>query len=595
MKSDRLRRLLASLVLVSACGDDATNAGDTTPLADTTSLAEPDTSAAVDTATSEDSATEGSPDSATPDDAAPDALDEPDTGEPAGPTPPLARVYANNPLDGSLIEVELPHIQSHDGKLTGAFARVWNCTQAPGGKKVNYQGVTLTLCNQEQTALRGDDGTWLHVDPPASDKDGNDAFAELMMYWHVNHIHDWFKDSFGMSSLDFSMDALVNVQFSIYGGWLPFDNAAFIPKESLAQLGLPLDLNGDSIIFGQGTNVDFSYEADVIYHEYTHAMIGTTRLMGVTLDAYGPTNLPSAMNEGFADYFAATLADDPLMGAYALSNVSSIFTSAPPMDLSRDLSVMKRCPDDLTTEFHADGEIVGSAMWSIRAQLGPAAADAIILKAIQTFTNATTIDGASEAIIEEAGKLDPPRDAEVEQILRDHGMLGCNRVMPYKAFLATGGDSLPLEIPGTSTTGLPQFFKWVPGFVQWRYTQPTGKAGFSIMLKIAAGGVGGFGGGSLPTLSLLAKRGGQPITYAYAGATTTHDAEVEIPLVQGKSDAQGLTPYTATVFGDCVAEGDVVLQIKNTSKTGGQIYALQISALTEAPDGDPTFGGCGGP
>lgn len=587
--------LLAGLALLApACSsDDAGSAtgGDGIAPGDTSGLGEADTASGDPDILGDPGTDTGKP-GGPPDDAATgdDAGAPPDAG---GPTPPKARVYADNPLDGALIEVEMPHLESHSGALTGSFAKVWNCTQKPGGKSINYQGTTVTLCNQEQTAAWGDDGTYLHIDPPASDKDGNDAFAELMMYWHVNRIHDWFKDSFGLSNLDFSMDAMVNVQFSVFGGWLPFDNAAFIPKESLAQLGLPLDLTGDSIVFGQGTNVDFSYEADVIYHEYTHAMIGSTRLMGVTLDAYGPTNLPSGMNEGFADYFAATLADDPLMGAYALSHVSSVFSSAPPQDLSRDLSVMKRCPEDLTTEFHADGEIVGSAMWAVRSALGAELTDGIILKAIQTFSNSTTIDTASEAIIAEAAKLAPPRDAEVEQILRNHGMLGCDRVMPYKAFFATGAGSLPQEIPGTTTTGLLQFFKWVPGYVQWRFPQPAGKAGFTVTMQLVAGN--GFGGGSLPTLSLLVKRGGDAIQYAYDGSTTTTDAEAEIPLIKGKTDQQGLTPYTATIFGDCVTEGDFVLQVKNVSKTGAQIYALQINAVTNQPEGDATFSGCGTP
>lgn len=596
-----------AVALAPACGGDtpssasADGAGADTPgaigEADSTA-GEPDGTTGED-ATPADTATPV-PDASTgghPPIGDPDAGAAADTTEDAGPpvqqVGPLARVYANNPLDGELVEVEMPNLQTHSGFLNGKYVRVQNCTRKPGGKSVNYQGTQLTLCLQEQTAEQGPDGSWLHIDPPSSDKDGNDAFAELMMYWHVNRIHDWFWSEYGLTNLDTAMDALVNVQFSVFGGWLPFDNAAFVPKEALGAMGLPLDLNGDSIIFGQGTNVDFAYEADVIYHEYTHAMIGTTRLMGVTLDEYGPTNTPSGMNEGFADYFAASLADDPLMGAYALTNVSSIFSFGPPQDLSRDLSVPKRCPDDLTTEFHADGEIVGSAMWAVRELLGAETANALILQALQSFTNETGFDDAAAAIVEAAAKLDPPRDAEVAAIMEDFGMLGCDRVMPYAPFSATGGaGALPVEIPGTVTTGLFQFKSWVPGYVQWRYTLPEGKAGFEITMDVVGGSPYTGYGGAAPTLSLLVKRGGDAITYTYKGATPSHDAEVEVALEKGKASGQGLTPFTGTVFGDCVAAGDFVLQLKNVSKTGGQLYSLKITPVDVAPEGEPTFATC---
>ena len=518
-----------------------------------------------------------------------------DTGAPAQPSGPVAAIYQDNPNDDSLVQVAMPHLSSDDGTLTGEFAKVWNCTQNAGGETMSYQGMTLTLCNQEQVAKTGADGTYLHIAPPALDTDGNDSFAELMMYYHLNVIHDYFRDGFGLKTLDLPLDALVNVQFSIAGfnSWLPFDNAAFIPKESLQMSGLPLDLKGDSVVFGQGTNVDFSYEADVIYHEYTHAMIGSTRLLGVTYDDFGPTNLPSGMNEGFADYFAATIADDPLMGDYALTNVQSMFVQGPPQDLSRDLSEHRVCPDDLTTEFHADGQIVGSAMWAIRKALGPELSDLVILRAILGFTNQTGLEDAAEAIIAEAAQLDPPRDAEVEAILIDHGMKGCNRVMPYKPFAAMGGSTLPIDMPGTATTGLMQFGKFVPGYVQWRYEVPSGKVGFKIAIQAASGGGFFGGGGEAANLSMLIKRGEEPIMYTYAGTKTTYDADVLIPLEAGTATGQGMIPYSATVLGDCVDSGPYVLQLHNTSKSGTQIYSFTITPLTTAPDGAaPTYSTC---
>jgi hypothetical protein len=182
-----------------------------------------------------------------------------------------------------------------------------------------------------------------------------------MMYRNVTRAHDYFKAAHGVDWLDFPLPAIVNLQFKITppiplgdfrpgpNGWYDFPNAAYFPKESwdalAGQLGLP-GRDTDSIIFGQAGH-DFSYDASVIMHEYTHAVIGTDRLGGRVLDAYGLDDSPRAMNEGLADYFAASVADAPVVGEYGIGKLAP--------NLVRDLSVSRRCPDDLVNEIHADG------------------------------------------------------------------------------------------------------------------------------------------------------------------------------------------------------------------------------------------------
>ena len=500
---------------------------------------------------------------------------------------PLAMVYANNPLDEETIAVEIPHLTDPNGFLTGKYAKVWNCTQEDGGEVVDFGFGEMTLCNQQQLAQL-ENGSYLHILPSAWD-DGSDVFPELMMYYHVNRIHDYFKGVHGLDSLDFPLTAIVNVQANIalLGGWFPFDNAAFIPEESFAAFPLPLEVGpGGAIIFGQGESIDYAYEADVIYHEYTHAMVGTTRLTGFVKDEFGPDNTPGAMNEGFADYFATTLTNDPVMGEYALSNVGGLGGDGPTQDLRRDLSIFHSCPQDLTTEVHADGLLIGNALWTLRVALGAEVADSIILNAIETFTDDTNFTKAAEAIIAEAELLDPETGLTVQTIFEERGLLGCNRVMDFTGYFIAQGGALPVTLPGTQETDLVPFSSYTPSFLQWKL--PVDATTQSIVVEVegqAGGGFGGFGGGSaeLPTIELALKWDGGPILYTYDGTKpAVHNASLIVPM-ETSEGTQDLTKYRAEFSLPCGFEAnDVVFQFHTRSTSGISAYILK-SILSDSP------------
>ena len=68
---------------------------------------------------------------------------------------------------------------------------------------------------------------------------------------------------------------------------------------------------------------DYSYDGDVIYHEFTHGVVDDTiKLQSFHVDRYGVIDAPGAMNEGLADYFSSALAGDPDVGEYASGDIS---------------------------------------------------------------------------------------------------------------------------------------------------------------------------------------------------------------------------------------------------------------------------------
>jgi hypothetical protein len=94
--------------------------------------------------------------------------------------------------------------------------------------------------------------------------------------------------------------------------------------------------------------------ADVIYHEYGH---GVTDLQTAP---YGPNG---AMHEGFSDYLACTITNQPHVGRGFYIN--------PPDAYLRNLDNNMRYPDSLANEPHHDGMIISGALWHTRQALSP--------------------------------------------------------------------------------------------------------------------------------------------------------------------------------------------------------------------------------
>lgn len=485
----------------------------------------------------------------------------------------LARVYRIDPVrdGGKRIEVLLPPPTTVDGTLIGPFVEVRNCVREDGGVPLKFQGFQVgRLGLEKQTVLPGPDGSYLHVDPPVDASTPGDGFAELMMYWHVHRAHAWFADVFGLKDLDFPMQALVNVEFYVEptiaglvgmkAGWNGFPNAAFVPKEGFAQLALPPRDKG-AIVFGQTEKTDFSADATVIYHEYTHAMIGTTRLSGALGDAYGLDHMPGAMNEGFADYFAASLTDQPIIGEYGIGSFAGAH-------MVRDLSKPRRCPDDLTTEIHADGKIVGSALWAVRKALGGEMADGIVLRALQAFTKSTSLLGAWKLIVAEAKAESPATGAQVDAILQTHGWKGCTRARPWAEFDAdTAPDKLPYRIEGKQAVGnSPSFAAGVPGYVQFFVEVPPGAAGVELWFDVGSAFdlFGGFGGAASGGSGVaLALQPGEPVTLSFDGPLT----DLKTGVVQADPAKKGRSKIT--IVGPCLQKGKGKLYVMMLNQGNG--------------------------
>ena len=167
----------------------------------------------------------------------------------------------------------------------------------------------------------------------------NSTIQERTAYQAVNNIHDHLK-----------------VVFPNYNG-----------------LDSPMPTNIDEIgscnAFFDGSSINFYAEGggchatakipDVVYHEYGHAINGD-RYNGL---GWGGGMSNGGLNEGFADIWAISLTESPVLGfGWDLLD--------PNVYVRRYDQNRKVYPQDLAGEVHADGEIIAGAFWDLYLNLG---------------------------------------------------------------------------------------------------------------------------------------------------------------------------------------------------------------------------------
>src|SRR5260370_6390989 len=111
--------------------------------------------------------------------------------------------------------------------------------------------------------------------------------------------------------------------------------------------------------------IDPAWDSDVILHEYAH---GVAQFLVASQGAAF-----QALNEGYADYFAATIQNAPKFAAYlALANGQRT-------PYLRTLNNIFTFPRDIYNDPHHTGQIWSGALWDLRTQLGTQTADFLAL------------------------------------------------------------------------------------------------------------------------------------------------------------------------------------------------------------------------
>jgi hypothetical protein len=168
--------------------------------------------------------------------------------------------------------------------------------------------------------------------------DGNANIRERTAYYSVSRIHNHCKAVLPSFT---GMDIVLNTNVDVTGDEC---NAYY---------------DGSSINFyAQSANCRaLSLYPDVVYHEYGHGINSTY------YQSLGSVFYNGAMNEGYADVWAITLTQDPVMTLGYRFNEPTSF-------IRRYDQEPRVYPIDIVGEVHRDGEIIAGAWWDTYRLLG---------------------------------------------------------------------------------------------------------------------------------------------------------------------------------------------------------------------------------
>jgi hypothetical protein len=475
---------------------------------------------------------------------------------------------------------ELADIDPMPAHLEGPWFAAANCLAPANGEG---------WCYRERTAVPDLAGDFLYPLPDLdADPDPQDAFAEAAAYYHLDRYFEWLRAR-GLDRLDCHdegevVEVVVNRRKYSGGAWEPWDNAGYTGS-----------CGASTVVLGQGMH-DFAYDGDIVYHELSHAVI--ERFAGETLglehrreDALGFD--ATAIDEGVADFLAAAFTGDPLIAEWAFP------TGGRPLD--GDF----RCPEDLTGEAHADGQIVGGALWDAHAVvgedlIGPLFDALAMIDADVSFEDlAVALTATTEA------SLGDEASAAVRDAFDARGLLDCPRVLAFEQMGAGGvHEDLGLErllhvrSPRMGTIYSPA----APPPLQWALEVPpdadraTLRFSFVDELSVAQ------------NLALGVRRGG-PIHFGYEvdGSQVAVDADTD-EVVFGADDGEvsfGVEPDSvvhAALFhtgtGDAATDrwlllSDFRVEWSCVAPDGCAPQGETGDEGDEDPGGEGSAGGCG--
>lgn len=260
---------------------------------------------------------------------------------------------------------------------------------------------------QERLATPDEGGDFLY-DPA----EGDDPFAEVNTFHHLDAASTWLADTFGYEPALW-VEAIVNWEES---PGTPYDNAWS-------------EYTGErhrTLVFGEGTADDFAHDPQILVHEYGHQVLfDETRISDrmdypFALDERGIFVGPGALTEGLPDYFGATYLDDPILGSHSRWEL-------------RDADNDHDCVSWSMGEAHTDASVVSGAAWALRDGLGADAADAIVYGSLGLLPGSPTYADWGAALLEAAdslaadGVVSEDQRAQTEEILAERRLLECGR------------------------------------------------------------------------------------------------------------------------------------------------------------------------
>lgn len=301
---------------------------------------------------------------------------------------PQARVFMVNPVQSSGDQSLTDHKDAASDVPSSAYATVTlRNLDASGGLSGKW------------AAVRSETGKPAAVADAGSYDRSEDGFEQVMAYFWVNEAQEYLQGLGFGTELPGANDRVQPVRLNQWGA----DNSFFTDKKA-------------EIRFGKG-GVDDAEDADVIVHEYGHAV------HHAQVPGFGTTPESGAIGEAFGDYLAVAVGTNAAakygwpvkVDAACVADWDATGYSEAPHCLRRIDGTKTYA--DREGEVHADGEIWSRALLDIRTSLGARTADRIIVNAQFGFAPDTSFRDAALTTVATAermygkGAADAVRDA----------------------------------------------------------------------------------------------------------------------------------------------------------------------------------------
>ena len=368
--------------------------------------------------------------------------------------------------------------------LTGNRVRVFNCIDEEDGPYAPWRNDDECFPTQQIAAdAQGDFFVSLpNITLVADNREPTDLYAELSMYWHAEKFFG-FMDTLGVEGFPCELSNMVaNFHWLTpspgypdhdYG---PFNNAYYSGSCDLE--------SGPTMLFGQGSEVDFAYDGDVVYHELGHGIVEHLTPAGLRQHrarADGVLRDARALNESIADYHTLMLTDRPELGDYV-----GFYWSALGRAWIRDADNDAQCPRDMAGQEHNDSAPFTAALWAARRRIG-AKLDPVVIASLPMLPGDAAIEEAAAALLQiaaaerEAGVWTAEDYDQLERALAARNLIDCERVVDDAASL---DDPRFLYLRNNGNYVSPFW----PGPVQYRQEIPKGSDNLLISFEVSEEG-----------------------------------------------------------------------------------------------------------
>lgn len=295
---------------------------------------------------------------------------------------PLAdlRIY----VDAGSLELLL----SHDIALasTGIGPVAANAFASNPGRSRDLRNVSLIDLTRPPPNLVA--GTWFDVEPhrrgrftPANRDfrlgDTDDGFDEPNIYHHLTTALARFVALLGYNPLRDTAIPPLRVQVG----------------HRLARLAIGQYIPSlHTLRFDDNTRRS-SLSADIVYHEFAHAITDVvSRLFR------SPSSESKGLAEGYADYVACSILDDPRFGDWVTDNPDGARNCAKPK-VARFQDVVNPSRE------HDIGNVWAALLWDLRGNLGSAHTDRMVATSLQHLVPGSSIAAAVNALVTADGDL----------------------------------------------------------------------------------------------------------------------------------------------------------------------------------------------